>query len=316
MEWPMQFKKDAVRICSKCPLALESGHEFEQKKSRKQNGFGRSPMIEKPATFFVDEAGDGVLFGRMGRDRLNDVGAQRFFMLGMCNFQDEQEVLGRLAELRASLLANPLYSTIPSMQPDARKTHLCFHAKDDHAEIRSKVFELLISLDFKFHAVVKDMRAVRDYVKSRNEMDSTYRYRPNELYDLTVRMLFKQQLHKKDHYRIVFARRGHSDRTHALVRQLKRTRLAFLQEHTLSANPQLEILPAHPWEQPCIQITDYCLWALQRCYEKAECRFLHAIWPKVSLVHDVDDPNGQSYGRYLTRKKPPPDPQIIKNRWI
>jgi hypothetical protein len=273
-------------------------------------------MTPKTTTFFVDEAGDGVLFGRMGRDRLNDADAQRYFMLGMCNCQDEQEVMRRLAELRASLQGNPLYASIPSMQPEARKTALCFHAKDDHAEIRSKVFELLIQVEFKFYAVVKDMRAVRDYVKKRNEMDSTYRYRPNELYDLTVRMLFKQQLHKEDHYRIVFARRGHTDRTHALVGQLKRARMEFLREHKLSADPQLEILPAHLWEQPCIQITDYCLWALQRCYEKAECRFLQAIWPKVSLVHDVDDPDGPAYGKYLTRKSPPPDPKKIKTRWV
>jgi len=34
-------------------------------------------------TYYVDEAGDGVLFGPMGRDRLADADAPRFFMLGM-----------------------------------------------------------------------------------------------------------------------------------------------------------------------------------------------------------------------------------------
>jgi hypothetical protein len=268
------------------------------------------------SSYYVDEAGDGVLFGPMGRDRLQDEDAPKFFMLGMVSCADEAGAARQLTELRASLQKNPLYATIYSLKPEAQKTARCFHAKDDHAEIRSKVFELLVTLDFKFYAVVKDMRAVREYVKSRNTMDSAYRYRPNELYDLTVRMLFKQRLHKEDHYRVVFARRGQSDRTAALASQLEQTRQAFLKEHALISNPTLEIIPAHPWEQPGIQVTDYCLWALQRCYEKHEARFLNALWSKVSLIHDVDDRASAAYGAYLTRKSPPPDPEKIKNRWI
>ena len=273
-------------------------------------------MSNATVTYYVDEAGDGVLFGPRGRDRLQDADAPQFFMLGMVRCAAEAEVAGQLAALRASLQANPLYATIYSLKPEAQKTARAFHAKDDHAEIRSKVFELLVTLDFKFYAVIKDMRAVRDYVERRNRMDSAYRYHPNELYDLTVRMLFKQRLHKEDHYRVVFARRGHSDRTEALTRQLRQTRERFLAEHQLTSTPTLEIMPTYPWEQPCIQVADYCLWALQRCYEKHEARFLNAIWPKVSLIHDVDDRSGAEYGAYLSRKGQPPDPEKIKNRWI
>ena len=269
-----------------------------------------------PVTYYVDEAGEGVLFGPMGRDRLQDADAPQFFMLGMVRCADEADAARQLAELRAALQKNPLYATIYSLKPEAQKTARAFHAKDDHAEIRSKVFELLVGLDFKFYAVVKDMRAVREYVKSRNAMDSAYRYRPNELYDLTVRMLFKQRLHKEDHYKVIFARRGKSDRTEALKHQLEQTRQAFLQEHKLTSNPTLEIIPAYPWGQPCLQVTDYCLWALQRCYEKHEPRFLNALWSKVSLIHDVDDRGDAKYGKYLTRKSLPPDPEKIKNRWI
>jgi hypothetical protein len=157
-------------------------------------------MSAATVTYDVDEAGDGVLFGPQGRDRLQDEDAPQFFMLGMVRCPDEAGVAGPLGELRAALQKNPLYATIHSLRPQEQKTARAFHAKDDHAEIRSKVFELLVTLDFKFYAVVKDMRAVRDYVERRNRMDSTYRYHPNELYDLTVRMLFRQRLHKEDHY--------------------------------------------------------------------------------------------------------------------
>lgn len=267
-------------------------------------------------TYHVDEAGDGVLFGHKGRDRLQDEGAHLFFMMGMVSCADDADAARRLELLRASLLANPLYAGIPSMLPAARKTALAFHAKDDHPEIRSKVFELITTLDFKFYAVIKDMRKVRDYVQRRNQMDSKYRYHPNELYDLTVRMLFKERLHKDEACRVVFARRGKSDRTAALTAQLEATQKRFCARRGIASATKFTIEPAYPWEQPCVQVADYCLWALQRCYEKHEARFLHAVWSKVSLIHDVDDPAVPPYGTYLRRKVAPPDPQKIKNRWI
>jgi hypothetical protein len=268
-------------------------------------------------TYHVDEAGDGVLFGPKGRDRLADPDANRFFMLGMVSCADPEAVSVKLASLRAELLAHPLYAGIPSMQPAAGKTARAFHAKDDHPEIRAKVFELLTTLDFKFFAVIKDMRKVRDYVLGRNRMSDDYRYHPNELYDLTVRMLFKERLHQGDLCRVVFARRGHSDRTAALTEQLEKTRLRFLTLNQLTSQTALEIVPAYPWEESCLQVADYSLWALQRCYEKHEDRFLRALWSKVALVHDVDDPDaGRGYGSYLSRKTTMPDPQKIKNRWI
>jgi len=267
-------------------------------------------------TYSVDEAGDGVLFGPKGRDRLADADAPQFFMLGMVRCASDEAVARALAGLRVALQSNPLYATIFSMKPEAQKTARAFHAKDDHVEIRSKVFELITTLDFKFYAVIKDMRSVRDYVARRNRMDAAYRYQPNELYNLTVRMLFKQRLHKEEHCRVVFARRGKSDRTAALRAELEQTRERFMTEHQLTSRATLEIVPAYPWEQPAVQRADYCLWALQRCYEKHEGRFLNAIWPKVSVVHDVDEPGHKGYGTYLSRKGSPPDPEKIRSRWI
>lgn len=270
----------------------------------------------KEIPYFVDEAGDGVLFGPKGRNRLMDPGAPQYFMLGMVQCANISDTEKRLDSLRAEILSNPLYSSIPSVQPEQKKTARAFHAKDDHPEIRAKVFELVTQIDFKFFAVIKDMHQVLEYVQSRNQMDSNYRYHPNELYDFTVRMLFKERLHKHDHYQICFARRGKSDRTKVLQQELTKAKQKFLSERDLEHDSILQITPRFPWQSPCLQLVDYCLWALQRCYEKHESRFLQAIWPKVSLIIDADDPNGKSYGTYLTRKSLPPDTQKIKNRWV
>ena len=160
------------------------------------------------------------------------------------------------------------------------------------------------------------MQSVLDYVRSRNQMHSTYRYHPNELYDLTVRMLFKNRLHQHERVHITFARRGKSDRTASLRTQLELARQKFFEERGIQKETTITIQPAHPWDFVGLQVADYCLWALQRCYENHEARFLHALWPKVSLIHDVDDKTAAKYGRYWNRKNPPPDPEAIKNRRI
>ena len=210
-------------------------------------------------SFYVDEAGDGVLFGPKGRNRLQDPDASQFFMLGMVRCGNDRQIENALSTLRQQLLSNPLYSSIPSMQSEAMKTARAFHAKNDHPEVRAKVFEALAELDFRFFAVIKDMRAVKRYVDDRNRMHM---------------------------------------------------------EKERSHTPEIVVRPAYPWEAPCLQVADYCLWALQRCYEKIEPRFLHKIWEKVSLIHDVDDPSGKEYGKYFSRKAKPPDLNAIKDRWI
>ena len=128
-------------------------------------------------------------------------------------------------------------------------------------------------------------------------------------------MLFKQRLHQAESCRVIFARRGKTDRTAALRDELLRTQRRFFAEHPeASARTSMEVTPAYPYQQPCLQLADYALWAIQRCYERGEARFLQALWPKVSLIHDVDDTDGAPYGKYLTRKGPCPDPQAIKDR--
>jgi hypothetical protein len=266
--------------------------------------------------YFVDEAGDGVLFGQRGRNRLDDDDARRFFILGMVQLVDQQKVESALRELRSHLLSHPLYASIHTLRPEAGKTARFFHAKDDHAEVRAKVFETLLTQDFKFYAVIKDMRVVLDYVRSRNQMHSAYRYHPNELYDLTVRMLFKNRLHQHENVHITFARRGKSDRTASLRTQLDMARQKLFEEQGIQKETTITIQPAHPWDFVGLQVADYCLWALQRCYENHEGRFMHALWPKVSLIHDVDDKTAAKYGRYWTRNDLPPDPETIKNRRI
>jgi len=133
--------------------------------------------------YFVDEAGDSVLFNRKGHVIVATEGCSRFFILGMVDIPDPGTLGRDLDNLRKQLLADPYFKGVPSMQPKARKTAFAFHAKDDLPEVRREVFSLLRNYKLHFSAVVRDKHKVSEYVRQRNEQDRTYRYNPNELYD-------------------------------------------------------------------------------------------------------------------------------------
>lgn len=260
-----------------------------------------SPSI---CNYFVDEAGDGDLFDRRGRTIVGNVGCSRFFILGLVNIPEPEPLVHDLKQLRARLLADPYFKDVPSMQPEAKKTALAFHAKDDLPEVRREVFSLLLRHEVRFFAVVRDKRKVVEYVRQRNERDAKYRYNPNELYDYLVRRLFKTLLHKDDKYNIYFAKRGKPDRTAALRAALDAARTRFDTQFGISSAAPIYISASTPPECPGLQVVDYFLWALQRLYERREDRYVELLWSKFRLVHDIDDTREARYGVYYTQTKP------------
>jgi len=135
-------------------------------------------------------------------------------------------------------------------------------------------------------------------------LDSSYRYHPNELYDYMVRRLFKNLLHKADEHRITFSKRGKSDRTASLEQALHRAKNRFLDEKKAQTDSVFRVIPKQTKASPCLQATDYLLWALQRFYERHEKRYLEYLWPKFRLVHDIDDTRKRRYGEYYTKERP------------
>jgi len=263
------------------------------------------PPVSSPRYYFVDEAGDAVLFNRKGRVIVGTEGCSRYFILGLLDVTDPTSLHAQMEDLRARLLADPYFRGVPSMQPEARKTALAFHAKDDLPEVRREVFALLRRIKgLRFFAVVKDKQRVVDYVRQRNEHDPGYRYHPNELYDYLVRRLFRDRLHKEDEYVICFARRGRSDRTAALKRALEQARERFYQRWGIKSQSVVQVVVGRPEESGGLQAVDYFLWALQRFYERREERYLHYLWSSFRLVHDLDDTRNAPYGEYYHQKRP------------
>lgn len=261
--------------------------------------------VAAAAHYFVDEAGDGVLFNSRGKVNIGSEGCSRHFIIGALQVAAPDTLAAELNALRTTLLADPYFKGVESMRPERRKTAFAFHAKDDVAEVRREVFKLLLGHEMKFFAVVRRMDAVLTYVQQRNQRDDSYRYHPNELYDKTVARLFRDRLHVADECNIVFARRGNSDRTRAFREMLELGKTRFEDKWNRTVDSTIVVSASTPQHTVCLQAADYLLWALQRFYERGEDRFLQLMWPKVSLVHAVDETATAAYGTYYTKKKPP-----------
>lgn len=268
-----------------------------------------------PHPYYVDETGDGVIFDRKGRVLVGTGKVQDYFTVGMVECGTMKALTDDLAALRAQLLADPYFKGVPSMMPEAKKTALLFHAKDDVPEVRREVFKVLERHDFLFYAVIRTMSAIARGVKVRNERDPTYRYRPTELYDSAVRRLFDKKLHTQPAFDVIFASRGKARtqalRVHLLKAQAESRKAAGTYPDAVI---HVRAMPAH--QHVGLQVADYCLWALQRLLTKGEERFLSLIWPKVGLIVDADDISERPYGTYHTRKRPPLDMQKVKSRKV
>lgn len=254
--------------------------------------------------YYVDESGDATIFGQRGKILIGTPGCSRYFILGVLDIPDPVALQTEMDELRTSLLSDPYFKGVPSMQPEARKTALHFHAKDDLPEVRREIFSLLLKHKTRFLAVVRDKTCVLKYVQRRNTLDISYRYRPNELYDYMVRVLFKNILHKDPHYEIFFSKRWKKDRTEALRRALEKSQERFSQQSRKKVSSTISLIHQTSQETAGLQAIDYFLWSLQRLYERKEDRYLNLLWSSVSLIHDLDDTRENPYGVYYTRKKP------------
>jgi hypothetical protein len=158
--------------------------------------------------------------------------------------------------------------------------------------------------EIRFFAIVRDKTKVLEYIRQRNEVDSSYRYKINELYDFLIRQLFRDRLHQNDDYEIHFAKRGKADRTAALRLALETARQRFTEKWGKTSAVTINVLASNSESAAGLQSADYFLWALQRFYERGESRYLDYLWLLFRLVRDIDDTRRNKYGEYYTQKKP------------
>lgn len=254
--------------------------------------------------FFVDEAGDPTLFDAKGRILVGQEGCSQTFILGKLDVDNPVVLAAALEQLRADLLADPYFKRVPSMQPERGKTARAFHAKDDVPEVRREVFRLLAGFNLRFYGVVRTKSALLNYVRQRNEREPDYRYRGDELYDTLVEELFRRYHPMTDQLNICFAKRGSKSRTHAFRTAIERAEARFESDYGVRRSAAVSIVASTPPESAGLQAVDYCLWALQRHYERGEDRYIELIWDNVVEIEDMDRIEGGRKGVVYNKKRP------------
>jgi len=260
------------------------------------------PEKKEVNNFYVDEAGDLTLFNKKGHVIIGKQGISRVFMVGVAYLPDPQLAHQKLENLRAELLADPYFKDVPSMQPQAKKTSLCFHANDDVAEVRREVFKVLPQIGAKIQVAIRRKEylvKIARFLQNRQSKLSL-----NDIYDDLVKRLFTRMLHKAETNRIVFAQRGKAIRQHALEESIKRAKLNFERKTGISSKSKIIIIPAYPSQYSGLQVIDYYLWALQRLFERREDRFFHLLEPGYRLIMDLDDTRIKPYGQWYSDSNP------------
>ena len=228
----------------------------------------------------------------------------RFFIVGRLEVDDAQALESDVTALRAQLTADPLLQAVPSMKPDAGKTALFFHAKDDVPEVRHAVFKLLLQHDLRFSAVVKEKHHLLADVRGREAANPRYRYKADghEIYDDLIARLFGRFGEFGSQRHITFAVRGSKPRTAALKTVLDNIDQGFEGDFGFAPHGHTVVNSRFPPKSAGLQACDYLLWALQRFYERNEERYLHAMWPKFTRVLDLDAPTPRNSPK--TKGKP------------
>ena len=75
--------------------------------------------------YFVDEGGDGILFSRKGEVRVGTEGCSRFFILGLLDVSDPSLLKERFDELRARLMSDPYFRSVPLHAAGLAKDSSC-----------------------------------------------------------------------------------------------------------------------------------------------------------------------------------------------
>ncbi|QWT19485.1 DUF3800 domain-containing protein [Bacillus sp. NP157] len=150
-----------------------------------------------------------------------------------------------------------------------------FHATKDPEAVRSAVFELLAGKPFRVDATL--LEKSKAYPSVRSDRFDFYRH----AWYFHFRHCGRQIARPGDELLIQAASIG-----------TKKERSAF---RAAINDVAQQVLPDVRWEttfwsassDPCLQVADYCAWAIQRAYERGDDRRLSQIAHNVVSCHDL-----------------------------
>ena len=197
--------------------------------------------------------------------------------------------------MREELCSDAYLSSIPSVKGKSSKS---FHAKDDCSEVRMAVYKLIKTFDMKAYCIVRRKETILRDVRRQNSLDAGWKYKENKIYDSCVKRLFKDRLHSAEENHITFSHRGKSDRNKALKNELEKAVANYEKFSGRKVESSHHVISNYPTNDPCLQVIDYLLWAVQRLYERHEDRYFNFLSEKYVRIIDLDDKRKKDYGVY------------------
>jgi hypothetical protein len=171
---------------------------------------------------------------------------------------------------------------IPSILKKKNKKGYYLHAKDDVPEVRKMVFELILSIDCHFDAVISK-KEYHVYEKKHNGNQA-------EFYADMLSHLLQNSMSGNQRVVLNIAHRSRCTTHNNLEKGLQK---AFvIARHRYPEN--LTLTEAffniqYPTTEPIINLADYFLWALQRMVERGEKRYVDFIQSRMRNIITLYD---------------------------
>ena len=229
------------------------------------------------AYFFFDEAGDTQILGRKGINLIEKGVASKTFMVGYLETTDQKGLSMTIRELHEKIKCDDYLAEIPSMA----STNKAFHANKDCAEVRSEVFKLLKTLDFKFFCIVA--RKKEDLFRKKFDL------KDSELYKYLVAKLLENRLHMYSEIDCYFSAMGNVVRQETMQEAISNAIQSFEGKWNTEIKANIRVFIQQNSEMPLLQAADYVLWTVQRAYERKDFRYYNFLKGKILLIQDIFD---------------------------
>lgn len=244
----------------------------------------------KPATYtyhrFLDESGDMTFFDKHKDSIIGKDGVSLTFMIGMVRIKsDLNKVRARIKELERSVVTDPYFAGIPSIQKREANGGFFFHAKDDIPEVRKIMYDYLRhELSFSLEVIVARKQ---EGIFNRQHMGLESLF-----YADILGHLLKSKLGQEGRLVLNIAERDKSTTHTNLQRALDSAKERYSNNPRNGSKPlrkEVSFNVQSPTREPLLAVPDYALWAVQRVFSKGEMRYYEVLKDKIPSVVDIYD---------------------------
>lgn len=153
--------------------------------------------------------------------------------------------------------------------------HDAFHATTDSQPVRDKVFALIANMDFRIDATILEKSKALPRIRQTDEQ--FYKY----AWHFHFKYIAPQILSANDELHLTAASLG-TKKQKAIFKDV----LNDVVRQTLG-NVEYKIAFWPASSDPCLQIADYCAWAIQRKWERGDHRSYKIIEDKIHTEYDL-----------------------------